>query len=271
MARSIQRINNTNTTRAASLMGVAPQRTFRQVHNIHEVVFTNEMEKHQRTAKYLERTDKVYKPSQTIEFNREGELLLFSCDNIKHSTIYLKYPYCLYDSMIPVSIYLFFINPFNWYWSVTLPFMYSMICGAWIPHALYWKHIDRKIHQIYLLRGGKYCRVVRMDMMNAKKYSWITNYEINTLTEDRKSFAEEGVTDFMGKSGQLRYEVATQVDNFMENGVNHNDETLFFMREGTVHQPEIFEKVLDGFNIDTDDFVINTENNIRHNEPTNNM
>lgn len=153
-----------------------------------EVVYTTTHELHGRTAKYLERTHKVYKPSQTIEFNREGELLLFSVDNIRNSTIYLKYPYCLYNSIIPISIYNFFFNPMNLYWGVTLPFMYSSICLAWLPMALYWKHIDRKIHKIFLLRGGKYCRVVRMNLMNETQYCWISNYEIRLLTEDRREF-----------------------------------------------------------------------------------
>ena len=77
-----------------SLLGVTPQRNFRQIHDLHEVIYTANQELEGRTAKYLERTDKVYKPSQTLEFNREGELLLWSCDNVKHSTVYLKYPYC---------------------------------------------------------------------------------------------------------------------------------------------------------------------------------
>jgi hypothetical protein len=64
------------------VMGAVPQRQFRQVHNLHEIIYTTTHELHGRTAKYLERTHKVYKPSQTIEFNREGELLLFSCNNI---------------------------------------------------------------------------------------------------------------------------------------------------------------------------------------------
>jgi len=93
-----------------------PQRNFRQVKNLHEIVWTAQAELTQRTAKYLERTDKVYKPSQTLEFNREGELLLYSCDNIKHSTVYLKYPYIMYDCAIPLSFYMFFINPFGWSW-----------------------------------------------------------------------------------------------------------------------------------------------------------
>lgn len=32
----------------------------------------------------VEETPRVYKPSYTIEFNREGEVLLYSCDPIKH-------------------------------------------------------------------------------------------------------------------------------------------------------------------------------------------
>lgn len=93
-----------------------PQRNFRQAKNLHEIVYTAQAELAQRTAKYLERTDKVYKPSQTIEFNRDGEVLLYSCDNVKNSTIYLKYPYIMYDCMIPLSWYVFILNPLGWSW-----------------------------------------------------------------------------------------------------------------------------------------------------------
>jgi len=63
------------------------------MHNLHEINWTTQLELQQRTAKYLERTDRVYLPSKTIEFDRNGELLLFSCDNVRNSTIYFKYPY----------------------------------------------------------------------------------------------------------------------------------------------------------------------------------
>lgn len=97
-------------------MTYQPRRYFRQVKNLHEIVYTAQAELTQRTAKYLERTDKVYKPSQTLEFSRDGELLIYSCDNVKNSTVYLKYPYCMYDCMVPLSFYIFFINPFAWSW-----------------------------------------------------------------------------------------------------------------------------------------------------------
>ena len=107
----------------------------------------------------LEYTDKVYKPSKTIEFDRNGELLLFSCDNIKNSVVYLKYPYCMYDCLIPVSWYFFFVNPFMWRWQATLSFFYFTSSFVWVPHMMYLKSLDRKINKFWLLRGGKYCRI----------------------------------------------------------------------------------------------------------------
>jgi hypothetical protein len=44
-------------------MLLAQSRSFRQVHDLNEVVYTAQAELEGRTAKYLERTDKVYKPS----------------------------------------------------------------------------------------------------------------------------------------------------------------------------------------------------------------
>lgn len=38
-------------------------------------------------------TNRVYKPTYTIEFNREGEALIYSGNPIRDSTIYFKYPY----------------------------------------------------------------------------------------------------------------------------------------------------------------------------------
>lgn len=89
-------------------------RNFRQIKDLNQVVATAQLEEEQRTEKFLEYTNKIYKPSKTIEFNREGELLLFSCDNIKHSNVYFKYPYVMYDAMIPLAFYIFFADPCNY-------------------------------------------------------------------------------------------------------------------------------------------------------------
>ena len=45
-------------------------------------------------------TDKIYKPTHTVEFNREGEVLLYSSEPLRNETIYFKYPYVLCKSII---------------------------------------------------------------------------------------------------------------------------------------------------------------------------
>lgn len=58
----------------------------------------------------LQKTDRIYKPTYTIEFDRTGEVLVYSCDPFKHSTIYFKYPYILYEATIPLGIWAWLYN-----------------------------------------------------------------------------------------------------------------------------------------------------------------
>lgn len=248
-----------------------PQRNFRQVKNLHEIVWTAQAELTQRTAKYLERTDKVYKPSHTLEFNRDGELLLYSCDNVKNSTVYLKYPYVMYDAMIPLAFYAFFVNPFGWSWQVTSFLLYGFSAFGWLPHVLYWKHLEKKIHKLFLLRGGKYVRIWTQNPLGDRFYSWAHICEFNLLTENYEDFAEPVEEEqILTKAGQLKYEVQVQLDNYVDHAIMVQDEIIYFMKEGTVHQPEVFEMVVKGYNIDTSDFVVNTDHSIRFNEPNHN-
>lgn len=84
---------------------------YQQVKDLHQTMYLAELEENQRKAKFLEYTTKIYKPSKTITFDRNGEALLFQVDNIKESQIYLKYPYVLFDAMIPLAFYIFFADP----------------------------------------------------------------------------------------------------------------------------------------------------------------
>lgn len=96
---------------ATPFINLGPMRYYKQVKDLNQVVLLAEEEEEQRKAKFLEYTQKVYKPSKTIVFDRNGELLLYSCDNFAKSQIYLKYPYVMYDAMIPLATYIFFCDP----------------------------------------------------------------------------------------------------------------------------------------------------------------
>uniref|UniRef100_A0A7S3FXX7 Uncharacterized protein n=1 Tax=Strombidium rassoulzadegani TaxID=1082188 RepID=A0A7S3FXX7_9SPIT len=171
---------------------------------------------------------------------------------------------------MPLSWYIFFINPFNFYWASNLTAFYLVNSFAWLPMALYWKSLDRKIHRMYLLRGGKYVRIWTMNPMGDRFYSWAHISEFNILTEDGLNFADPDKIEFLNKSGQVAYEVLVQLDHYVDHCITHQDEIISFMKEGIVHNPELFEMTLRGYNIDTSDFSINTDHSVRAYEPTNN-
>ena len=92
---------------------------------------------------------------------------------------------------------------------------------------------------------------------------------MHLLTQDHKSF-EDDKADFLTPEGKLKYEVGIQCDNIHITISNTNDEVVYLMKEGVVHEPELLEQAVKGYNIDTTDFVINTEDNIRWLEPNKN-
>ena len=120
------------------------------------------------------------------------------------------------------------------------------------------------------MRGGKYCRVTCMNFWSEQKNSWITIKEINLLSKDYKRFEEEQNADFLNTEGQLKYELGVQMDSFNIYNTMQNDEVIYFMKEGCVHEPELFEMDMKGYHIDTSDCEINTEDNTRWLEPNKN-
>ena len=91
------------------------KRGFKQCNDLRVAVETATLEEINRSAKFLEYTDKVYKPSKTITFDRNGEVLLYHNRNIKNSTIYFKYPEGLLTATIPLAFYNFFMDPCKTY------------------------------------------------------------------------------------------------------------------------------------------------------------
>ena len=86
---------------------------------MHREIAKAKIQQIQDNPQNLEFTDRIYKPSYTIEFNRVGEVLLYSCEPLKHVDVIFKYPYVLYESLIPLSLGLYYLNPFglDWTWN----------------------------------------------------------------------------------------------------------------------------------------------------------
>ena len=91
-------------------------RGFKHVQNMHDERMRAEIQQKQDGGLQVATTDRIYKPSETIEFNRTGEVLLYSCEPLKHTEIYFKYPYVFYESLIPASFFMYYMNPFGMSW-----------------------------------------------------------------------------------------------------------------------------------------------------------
>jgi len=217
----------------------------------------------------VEQTTRVYKPSYTIEFNRVGEVLVYSCDPFQHMTIYFKYPYVLYESFMPMTLFMFLMNPLElaWQYNYINLLLFNVL---WIPRLWYFQGLQRRIVKMSLLRGGKAVKFELHSLSGDRNFSWVENYNFHPLTEDQTNFDDRDNADFLAEEGQLKYDLATQLDDFTEYSVNQQDIVVYFLKQGTVHHPELFEAITKGYNVDTSDFVINTGHNLRAREGSTN-
>lgn len=252
-------------TKAPALRPVAT-RSYLQVMDIEEEKTRQQFQIKQENTNVIEYTDRVYKPLHQIEFNRLGEAVLYTCSPFKHKPLYNVYPYVLFEAMIPASIYMFFTNPFHLsyflnYSFAVLPFLLV------IPRVWHVFSFNRRIERLSLLRGGKVLKLESATVYGDRQTSWVHTKEMRPLTEDLMNFDDRDEAEFLDENGDLKYELGVEADHHTMQGLTYQNENVFFLKEGVVHQPELFEAALKGYNIDTSDFVINTANNERAVEP----
>lgn len=250
------------------LANVTPQRNYMHIKNMEKEKQRAEIQRDYDKQSNIEEYTKVYKPSHTIEFNRVGEVLLYSCDPFKHREIYMKYPYVLFESLVPLHLFMFAANPFHLSWGMCYYFLFAAI-GSFFPRAYYLNSMQYRIRRMWLLRGGRVIKFERSTLAGDQYTNWVEVRHFKPLTEDFKEF-EDDEADFLTEEGQLKYELGTELEQFRQWGVNDQDVNVFFLKEGIVHQPELFEAVVKGYHVDTTDFVINTLLAERTREPHHN-
>ncbi len=48
-------------------------------------------------------------------------------------------------------------------WPISHALFHSTYIVGWLPHYLYIRSINKRVHKIFLMRGGKYVRIVLQD------------------------------------------------------------------------------------------------------------
>jgi hypothetical protein len=257
-------------SRALPAMTFRPTRSYLHIKDMQEEKLKAEIQKEYDSGAILEEYDRVYKPSYTLEFDRTGELVVYTCNPLKHKTIYLQYPYIFYESCIPLCLFMYLANPLSLsYWA---SFAFFGIANVlWWPRVWQLHSMQYRIQKMSLLRGGRYVKFERTTMAGDLLTNWVEVRHFHPLTEDFKDFDDRDESDFLNERGQLKYELACELEQFKQWSANDQDVDVFFMKEGIVHHPEVFEAITKGYHIDTSDYTINTAHDERAREPSYNL
>ena len=242
---------------------------------MHIIDIEQEKKKQQNQKSYDENIltqpySRIYKPTYQLEFNRVGELLLYSGTPFKHKTLYTQYPYVLYESLIPLAFFMFLMNPLELTWFINFMNIPAMVLLTY-PRVWHLWSFGYRVKKMFLMRGGKVVKIERTTLAGDMYTDWAEVRFFKPISEDFTQFDCRDEAEFLDKEGQLRYELATELDHFKHYAVTEQDVNLFFVKEGVVHHPEVFEAVVKGYHVDTSDFVINTGNMERSREPDHNV
>jgi len=81
----------------------------------------------------------------------------------------------MYETLIPISVYLYFTNALNlpWYWNNIFYFLPFMV---WTPRMWYFRSLQYKVHKLSLLRGGKVVKIETMTLMGDRNTTWAEIY-----------------------------------------------------------------------------------------------
>ena len=214
----------------------------------------------------------LYKPKEQIEFNRVGEVVLFESEPYRTNEIYLKYPHSLPILLVPYGLYFYMDNPLGLLWNWQSLVLASCF-AAFYPITEHWSRLKYHISRLSLLRGGKVLKVEHSSITGQRWVTWIYVDEIHLLSQDKTiKLPNKGMDEkLIDSNGQLINPVFIQVNNFVDVGRNQRDFILTLDKESKVHNPELLEAVLKGFEVDTTNFRINTLHTERWFEPTTNI
>lgn len=87
-----------------------------------------------------------------------------------------------------------------------------------------WDISDQKyaVQKLFLLRGGRVLKLETQSMSGDRFTSWFETFNCRPLTADEKNFDDRDEADFLLEEGQLKHDLAIQVDDMKEYGTNAN-------------------------------------------------
>ena len=128
------------------------------------------------------------------------------------------------------------MNPLDlvWYWN---SFPVYMSAFLFHPRTVYWRDFMYWPQKIFLLRGGRVCKVESNTLGNMRYIYWIENMFCKPLTQDRLNFDDRDNAEFLNTEGQLKYRLSVELLEFKVWGVNTNVTLMRFRTNSCTSEP----------------------------------
>ncbi len=96
------------------------------------------------------------------------------------------------------------------------------MCFLLGPRVTYYRDFMYWPQKLFLLRGGRACKVEANNPGNTRYIYWIENRFCKPLTQDRLHFDDRDEAEFLNEEGQLPHKLWVELDEFKVWGVNTN-------------------------------------------------
>ena len=184
----------------------------------------------------------VYKPAEKIEFDVNGETLVYSINNAPKYSVFFPFPWSLGTWSIPVAVWQIIEGNLT----MSVPLAVGMYLAI-MPHCYHLYNLRYHIDKIWYVRGGLW----------KFQNSGIQGLVSKTYTEPA-NLNIEGNLD-LNDNGQLDQNLVLVCNEWQEYYEAVINQEVRISKDGVVHNSELFQAMLKKIKIDDSNFVINLD------------
>mmetsp|Transcript_19120 Transcript_19120/g.34807 ORF Transcript_19120/g.34807 Transcript_19120/m.34807 type:complete len:240 (-) Transcript_19120:2241-2960(-) len=189
-----------------------------------------------------------YVPAQTVEFDHLGESLIYSAEAFNHASVLFPFPWSL-------TTYVGFpASALAWWTGALGPYSLFMVVPAYlslIPHLWHIQSLRNHVHKVWYVRGG-ILRIETKDLTGVTCYSYI---EPSSLSVKGSNGSYDSV--ILDTSGNLTKKLQVKVTEWGNFDQGAENATLTLAQKGKVHNPELFDAIFKGYDLEVENFEMN--------------
>lgn len=194
-----------------------------------------------------------YSPAQTVEFDSIGETLIYTAEAFNSASVVFPMPWSLGTYVgAPLCMW-------GWWTAALGPYSLLLAVPAYIslmPHLMHLQSLRKHIHKAWYIRGGL-IKFETKDITGISCYTYLNPGSVKVADSKGNIHSGDYNSTILDASGKLTKKLKLQVSdwgNFDQGEVNA---ILTLTNKGKVHNPELFQAIFQGYQLDIQNFEMN--------------